>query len=305
MGIFEKFKIGFKKSAINIASGLKEIIVKKEIDDATLDKIEEFLISSDVGIDAASEIKSIISQKKIDPKNDPINEVYDILNKYILELMLPLEKKDFFLKKEKINVILISGVNGVGKTTTIGKLGKIFIQNNNKVLFSACDTFRAAAINQLEEWAKKVDAKIVKSNPGSDPASVAFKAMEFAQNQSIDQVIVDTAGRLQNKKNLMDELKKIGNVIKKNDDTAPHEVILVLDATSGQNIINQLEEFNKLLPVTGIIMTKLDGTAKGGILIAISKKYKVPIVGLGLGEKEDDLQIFEAEKFANAFTQID
>ena len=304
MGIFEKFKIGFKKSAINIASGLKEIIVKKEIDDATLDKIEEFLISSDVGIDAASEIKSIISQKKIDPKNDPINEVYDILNKYILELMLPLEKKDFFLKKEKINVILISGVNGVGKTTTIGKLGKIFIQNNNKVLFSACDTFRAAAIDQLEEWAKKVDAKIVKSNTGSDPASVAFKAMEFAQNQSIDQVIVDTAGRLQNKKNLMDELKKIGNVIKKNDDTAPHEVILVLDATSGQNIINQLEEFNKLLPVTGIIMTKLDGTAKGGILIAISKKYKVPIVGLGLGEKEDDLQIFEAEKFANAFTQI-
>jgi len=304
MGIFEKFKIGFKKSAINIASGLKEIIVKKEIDDATLDKIEEFLISSDVGIDAASEIKSIISQKKIDPKNDPINEVYDILNKYILELMLPLEKKDFFLKKEKINVILISGVNGVGKTTTIGKLGKIFIQNNNKVLFSACDTFRAAAIDQLEEWAKKVDAKIVKSNPGSDPASVAFKAMEFAQNQSIDQVIVDTAGRLQNKKNLMDELKKIGNVIKKNDDTAPHEVILVLDATSGQNIINQLEEFNKLLPITGIIMTKLDGTAKGGILIAISKKYKVPIVGLGLGEKEDDLQIFEAEKFANAFTQI-
>ena len=304
MGIFEKFKIGFKKSAINIASGLKEIIVKKEIDDATLDKIEEFLISSDVGIDAASEIKSIISQKKIDPKNDPINEVYDILNKYILELMLPLEKKDFFLKKEKINVILISGVNGVGKTTTIGKLGKIFIQNNNKVLFSACDTFRAAAIDQLEEWAKKVDAKIVKSNPGSDPASVAFKAMEFAQNQSIDQVIVDTAGRLQNKKNLMDELKKIGNVIKKNDDTAPHEVILILDATSGQNIINQLEEFNKLLPVTGIIMTKLDGTAKGGILIAISKKYKVPIVGLGLGEKEDDLQIFEAEKFANAFTQI-
>ena len=150
----------------------------------------------------------------------------------------------------------------------------------------------------------RVDAKIVKSDPGSDPASVAFKAIEIAQNQSIDQVIVDTAGRLQNKKNLMDELKKIGNVIKKSDETAPHEVILVLDATSGQNIINQLEEFNKLLPITGIIMTKLDGTAKGGILIAISKKYKVPIVGLGLGEKEDDLQIFEAEKFANAFTQV-
>lgn len=304
MGIFEKFKIGFKRSASNIASGLKEIIVKKEIDDATLDKIEEFLIGSDVGIDAASEIKSIIAQKKIDPKNDPIKEVFEILNNYILELMTPLEKRDFFLKKEETNIILVSGVNGVGKTTTIGKLGKIFIQNNNKVLFSACDTFRAAAIDQLEEWANRVDAKIVKSNPGSDPASVAFKAMEIAQSQNIDQVIVDTAGRLQNKKNLMDELKKIGNVIKKSDETAPHEVILVLDATSGQNIINQLEEFNKLLPITGIIMTKLDGTAKGGILIAISKKYKVPIVGLGLGEKEDDLQIFEAEKFASAFTQV-
>ena len=304
MGIFEKFKIGFKRSASNIASGLKEIIIKKEIDDATLDKIEEFLISSDVGIDAASEIKSIIAQKKIDPKNDPIKEVFEILNNYILELMTPLEKRDFFLKKEETNIILVSGVNGVGKTTTIGKLGKIFIQNNNKVLFSACDTFRAAAIDQLEEWANRVDAKIVKSDPGSDPASVAFKAMEIAQSESIDQVIVDTAGRLQNKKNLMDELKKIGKVIKKNDETAPHEVILVLDATSGQNIINQLEEFNKLLPITGIIMTKLDGTAKGGILIAISKKYKVPIVGLGLGEKEDDLQIFEAEKFANAFTQV-
>ena len=304
MGIFEKFKIGFKRSASNIASGLKEIIVKKEIDDTTLDKIEEFLIGSDVGIDAASEIKSIIAQKKIDPKNDPIKEVFEILNNYILELMKPLEKKDFFLKKENTNIILVSGVNGVGKTTTIGKLGKIFIQNNNKVLFSACDTFRAAAIDQLEEWANRVDAKIVKSDPGSDPASVAFKAMEIAQSQNINQVIVDTAGRLQNKKNLMDELKKIGNVIKKSDETAPHEVILVLDATSGQNIINQLEEFNKLLPITGIIMTKLDGTAKGGILIAISKKYKVPIVGLGLGEKEDDLQIFEAEKFASAFTQV-
>ena len=210
MGIFEKFKIGFKRSASNIASGLKEIIVKKEIDDATLDKIEEFLIGSDVGIDAASEIKSIIAQKKIDPKNDPIKEVFEILNNYILELMTPLEKKDFFLKKEKTNIVLVSGVNGVGKTTTIGKLGKIFIQNNNKVLFSACDTFRAAAIDQLEEWANRVDAKIVKSDPGSDPASVAFKAMEIAQSQNIDQVIVDTAGRLQNKKNLMDELKKIG-----------------------------------------------------------------------------------------------
>ena len=303
MGIFEKFKSGFKKSADNIASGLREIIIKKEIDDETLNKIEEFLISSDVGIDAASEIKEIISQNKIDPKKNPVDEINDILKNYIIELMEPLERKDFFHKKEKLNVILVSGVNGVGKTTTIGKIGKIFKSNNNSVLFSACDTFRAAAIDQLEKWAEKVQATIIKSTPGSDPASVAYKSLEHAKNNNVDQVLIDTAGRLQNKKNLMDEFKKIANVIKKRDQAAPQEVILVLDATSGQNIINQLEEFNKIIPLTGLIMTKLDGTAKGGVLIAISKKYKVPIIGLGLGEKEDDLQIFNAEQFANAFIQ--
>ena len=304
MSIFEKFKLGFKKSANNIASGLREIIIKKEIDDKTLNKIEEFLISSDVGVDSASEIKSIISHKKIDPDKNPIHEINNILKNYIVELMEPLEKNDFFEKKQNLNVILVSGVNGVGKTTTIGKIGKIMKNNKNKVLFSACDTFRAAAIDQLEEWSKKVEVTIVKSNPGSDPASVAYKALEIAKNNNFDQVLIDTAGRLQNKKNLMDEFKKIGNVVKKSDETAPHEVILVLDATSGQNIINQLEEFNKIIPITGLIMTKLDGTAKGGILIAISKKYKVPIIGLGLGEKEDDLQIFSAKEFANAFTQF-
>ncbi len=303
MGIFEKFKLGFKKSASNFASGLREIIIKKEIDDKTLDKIEEFLISSDVGIDAASDIKDIIAQKKIDPKEDPISEVNKILKEYIITLMQPLEKKQFFEKKENLNVILIAGVNGVGKTTTIGKIGKIFKENNNEVLFSACDTFRAAAIDQLEKWAEKINVNIIKSSPGSDPASVAYKSLEHAKINNINQVLIDTAGRLQNKKNLMDEFKKIVNVTKKIDKSAPQEAILVLDATSGQNIINQLEEFNKIIPLTGLIMTKLDGTAKGGVLIALSKKYKVPIVGLGLGEKEDDLQIFNAEQFANAFIQ--
>jgi len=304
MGIFEKFKFGFKKSAENIKSGLKEIIVKKEIDDETLNKIEEFLISSDVGIDAASEIKSIIAEKKIDPNNNTVDEINLILKNYILELMTPLERKDFFENKEKLNITLVSGVNGVGKTTTIGKIGKIFKDNGSEVLFSACDTFRAAAIEQLEAWSGKVGVPIVKSDPGSDPASVAYKSIEYAKNNNIKRVLIDTAGRLQNKKNLMDEFKKIANVIKKTDETAPHDVVLVLDATSGQNIINQLEEFNKIIKITGLIMTKLDGTAKGGVLIAISKKYKVPILGLGLGEKEDDLQIFNAEQFADAFTQF-
>ena len=304
MSIFEKFKIGFKKSAENISSGFREILIKKEIDDNSLDKIEEFLISSDVGIDSASEIRNILAQEKIDPSLDIIKEINKILKNYIISSMTPFEKKEFFNKNENLNVVLIAGVNGSGKTTTIGKIAKIFKQNNNKVILSASDTFRAAAIEQLENWANKIGVNIIKSTQGSDPASVAYKAMEFANKNNFNQLIIDTAGRLQNKKNLMEEYKKIANVVKKIDEKAPNEIVLVLDATSGQNILNQVEEFNKIIPLTGLIMTKLDGTAKGGILLALTKKYKIPIIGLGLGEKEDDLQIFDVEKFADAFTQI-
>lgn len=304
MSIFDKFKIGFKKSASSFTSGLRDIIVKKEIDDKTLDQIEEYLIKSDVGLLAAEEIKKIIAQEKIDPKKNTMNEVNIILRSYIINLMKPLENENFFNKKDKLNAILVSGVNGVGKTTTIGKVGKILKSNGSKVMFSACDTFRAAAIEQLESWAKKIDVEITKSIQGSDPASVAYKAVNEAIKNNFNHVLIDTAGRLQNKKNLMEEYKKIANVTKKIDPEAPHDVILVLDATSGQNIINQVEEFNKIIPITGLIMTKLDGTAKGGILLAIAKRYKLPIIALGLGEKEDDLQIFSAEKFAEAFIQI-
>ena len=303
MGIFEKFKSGFKKSASALTSGLREIVVKKEIDDKTLDKIEEYLIKSDVGVKASSEIKVIISNSKIDPKKNITQEINSILVNYIVSIMKPLENSQFFKKKEKINAILIAGVNGVGKTTTIGKISKILKSNGNKVMLAASDTFRAAAIEQLENWAMKINVEITKSSQGSDPASVAYKAIEKAINNNFNQILIDTAGRLQNKKNLMEEYKKIANVAKKIDPNAPHDVILVLDATSGQNVINQVEEFNKIIPITGLIMTKLDGTAKGGILLAVAKKFKLPIIALGLGEKEDDLQIFEAEKFAQAFTQ--
>src|SRR5210317_109404 len=303
MGFFDKFKIGFKKSASAFTSGLMEIIIKKEIEDKTLDQIEEYLIRSDVGVLAAEDIKKIISEKKIDPKKNINDEVNLILKEYIISIMQPLENQKFFQKKEKINAILISGVNGVGKTTTIGKISKILKNNGNKIMLAASDTFRAAAIEQLENWANKVGVEITKSTQGSDPASVAYKAIDEALKNNFDQVLIDTAGRLQNKKNLMEEYKKIANVTKKIDIESPHDVILILDATSGQNVLNQVEEFNKIIPITGIIMTKLDGTAKGGILLAVAKKYKLPIIALGLGEKEDDLQIFEAEKFADAFIQ--
>ena len=303
MSILDKFKISFKKSASAFTSGLRDIIVKKEIDDKTLDQIEEYLIQSDVGLAAAGEIKQIIAREKIDPKKDIMNEVNLILRNYIITLMKPLESETFFKKRKKLSVVLVSGVNGVGKTTTIGKVGKILKSNGSKVMFSACDTFRAAAVEQLENWANKINVQITKSSQGSDPASVAYKAIENSIKGDFNHVLIDTAGRLQNKKNLMEEYKKIANVTKKIDPNAPHDVILVLDATSGQNVINQVEEFNKIIPITGLIMTKLDGTAKGGILLALAKKYKLPMIALGLGEKEDDLQIFNAEKFADAFIQ--
>ena len=304
MGIFEKFKIGLNKSASSFSDGMKNLVIKKKIDEETLNKIEEFLIMSDVGVDVASEIRKIISEKKILPNQDSIMQVNQILLNYIEKLMNPLEKEILNNENVGTKVFLIAGVNGVGKTTTIGKLGKILKNNNKKIIFAATDTFRAAAIEQLENWSKKIDVKIIKSETGSDPASVAFKALEFAIKNNFDYVLIDTAGRLQNKKNLMEEYKKISNVTKKIDPNSPHEVLLILDATTGQNALIQVEEFQKIAPITGIIMTKLDGTAKGGILIALAKKFNLPIIALGLGEKEDDLQIFNSKDFAKALINI-
>ena len=304
MGIFEKFKIGLNKSASSFSDGMKNLVIKKKIDEETLNKIEEFLIMSDVGVEVASEIRKIISEKKILPNQDSIMQVNQILLNYIEKLMNPLEKEILNNENVGTKVFLIAGVNGVGKTTTIGKLGKILKKNNKKIIFAATDTFRAAAIEQLENWSKKIDVKIIKSETGSDPASVAFKALEFAIKNNFDYVLIDTAGRLQNKKNLMEEYKKISNVTKKIDPNSPHEVLLVLDATTGQNALIQVEEFQKIVPITGIIMTKLDGTAKGGILIALAKKFNLPIIALGLGEKEDDLQIFNSKDFAKALINI-
>jgi len=300
MGIFDKFKLGLSKSSKNLSSGLNDFIFKKKIEENELNELEDFLIQSDVGVEVASELKKKFSSTKIDPKKDNKNQVFQIFSDYILEILKPLEKNLENLNKNKPCVILVAGVNGVGKTTTIGKLGKILGKDNKKVLFGAADTFRAAAVNQLESWAKKINAQIIKSDEGTDPASVAYKSLDFAKKNNIDYLIIDTAGRLQNKKNLMDEFKKIINVLKKIDKEAPHETFLILDATTGQSAINQVEEFKKISPITGIIMTKLDGTAKGGILLAIGKKFKLPIMALGMGEEEDDLQIFNAEHFSKA-----
>ena len=300
MKIFDKFKLGLAKSSKNFSSGLNNLVFKKKIDENVLNELEDFLIQSDVGVEIAKELVDKFTNIKIDPKKSSKEEIFKIFSNYIFEILKPLEKNLDKISQNNPSIILIAGVNGVGKTTTIGKLGKILAEKNKKVIFGAADTFRAAAVNQLEVWANKVKADIIKSNEGADPASVAYKTFEYAKKNNFDIAIIDTAGRLQNKKNLMDEFKKITQVVKKIDLEAPHETFIILDATTGQSAINQVEEFQKITPLTGIIMTKLDGTAKGGILLAISKKFRLPIVALGMGEKEDDLQIFDAKYYSEA-----
>ena len=304
MGIFDKFKLGLNKSSKSLSSGLNDLIFKRKIDESMLNELEDFLIQSDVGVESAKELREKFANTKVNPKTSGKDEIYKIFSSYISEILKPLEKNLENINKNKPSVILVAGVNGVGKTTTIGKLGKILGKNNKKIVLGAADTFRAAAVSQLEVWAKKINADIIKSEEGADPASVAYKALDYAKKNNFDYLLIDTAGRLQNKKNLMDEFKKITKVVKKIDLNAPHETFLVLDATTGQNAISQVEEFKKITPITGIIMAKLDSTAKGGILLAIGRKFKLPIIALGMGEKEDDLQTFNSEYFSNALMQF-
>jgi len=304
MSIFDNFKLGLSKSSKNLSSGLNDLIFKKKIDENMLNELEDFLIQSDVGVESAKELREKFANTKVNLKTVGKDEIFKIFSNYVSEILKPLEKNLENINKNKPSVILIAGVNGVGKTTTIGKLGKILGQNNKKIVLGAADTFRAAAVSQLEVWAKRINADIIKSVEGADPASVAYKALDHAKKNNFDYLLIDTAGRLQNKKNLMDEFKKITKVLKKIDSNAPHETFLILDATTGQSAISQVEEFKKISPITGIIMTKLDGTAKGGILLAIGKKFKLPIIALGMGEKEDDLQTFNSEYFSNALMQF-
>jgi len=305
MSLFNKFKIGLGKSSSGLTDGFKNIFSKKNIDEEVLTKFEELIISSDAGVEVAKELRIDFENFKIDKKIEDHKEILKLIAEKMAINLLKYEKDLSLMGNAKSSVIVVSGVNGAGKTTSIGKLGKYFKDNNRSVVFGAADTFRAAAIDQLQVWAAKVKVDIIKSEINSDPASVAFKTAEFAKKNQIDIALIDTAGRLQNKKNLMEEYKKIINVLKKIDPSYPNEVILVLDATTGQNALNQVEEFSKIHDLSGLIITKLDSTAKGGIILAICKKYKLPIVAIGLGEKETDLHPFNAEFFSKALLGIE
>ena len=300
MGLFDKFKLGLGKSSSSLSEGFKNIFSKKAINNSVLTEFEELIISSDAGIDVAKDLRKDFENFKIDKKLEDHTEILKLLADKMAIDLLKYEKDLSLMGNANSSVIVVSGVNGVGKTTTIGKLGKYFKDNNRSIVFGAADTFRAAAIDQLQVWAAKVKVDIIKSEINSDPASVAFKTAEFAKKNQIDIALIDTAGRLHNKKNLMEEYKKIITVLKKIDEKFPNEVILVLDATTGQNALNQVEEFRKIHNITGLIVTKLDSTAKGGIILAICKKYNLPIVAVGMGEKDTDLHPFKAEFFAKA-----
>ncbi len=285
MKLFENFKFS-------------DLFNKKRIDEDLLNKFEELLIESDVGTQIASDLKQNFKKEKIGKEIKDEKEIFNFLGEQISKILSPYEKGLDKLYKGSPSIIVVAGVNGVGKTTTIGKLGKLFKNNGKKIVFGAADTFRAAAVDQLELWSKKIGSDFVKSDLGTDPASVGYKTAKFAEENKSDLAFIDTAGRLQNKKNLMEEYKKIFTVLKKINTEYPHETILVLDATTGQNAINQVEEFKKVSNITGLIITKFDTTAKGGILLAICKKFNIPILAIGMGEKEEDLHEFSSEKFS-------
>lgn len=298
MGLLNKLKKGLFKTRKSLVEDTEKLAKGRKVDDALLEEFEELLIMSDVGPQAADAITEALREKV---KQDRIKNERDLKKAFKEEVRKILkEGHKVVCAGEKPYVVLTVGVNGVGKTTTIGKLARRFTDQGFTVMLAAADTFRAAAMEQLEIWADRAGAYIVKHKSGADPAAVAFDAVQSAKSKDIDIVIIDTAGRLHTKSNLMEELKKIRRVVSKEKSSAPHEVLLVVDATSGQNAINQAKIFSEAVGITGIALTKLDGTAKGGIILAINKELDIPVKLIGVGEAVEDLQDFEPEEFVEA-----
>ncbi len=284
----------------SLKSGLAKVFANQKIDQNTIQDFEDLLITSDVDVETSELITTKLANEKF--SNAPsLEEIQSSLSKIINEIVSTNIKKIDYRNNTKPYVILMVGVNGSGKTTTIAKLANQFQQEKKNVLLVAADTFRAAAAEQLNEWADKIGTDFIRDDDKSDPASVVFKSIEYTNKNNIDVVIIDTAGRLQNKTDLMDQLGKIDRVLKKHDETLPHESIISIDATTGQNALKQVEEFNKFTKITGIIMTKFDSNASGGTLVSISNKTKIPILSIGSGEQISDLIDFDPEQFSNNF----
>lgn len=298
MGLFDKIKSGLQKTRTSVFSKVDSLFkMGTKIDEELFEELLEILVTGDIGIHTAERICEILREKvKKNSAKDP-DEVKRILKEILIDTLSMDAKLNI---ESKPSLILVVGVNGVGKTTTIGKLAANLKNNNMKVILGAADTFRAAAIEQIQIWAERANVDIVRQEEGSDPAAVVFDTISAAKKRNADVIICDTAGRLHNKKNLMDELSKINRIVNRELPESSKEVLLVLDATTGQNAINQAKEFKKATDITGIILTKLDGTAKGGMIFSIMEELKVPVKYIGVGEQIEDLQPFDAENFVNA-----
>jgi fused signal recognition particle receptor len=300
---WQRLSGGLKRTSSSIGGAISDLVSKRKIDAATIEELEELLIRADLGVDVASRIAAAVGQGRYD-KTVSADDVKAILAAQVEAVLAPVAQP-LVIGDAKPFVILVVGVNGSGKTTTIGKLAARLRSEGRNVVLAAGDTFRAAAIEQLKIWGQRTGAKVIAGEQGADAAGLAFDALTAARSDAADVLIVDTAGRLQNKAGLMEELTKIVRVIKKVDASAPHAVLLVLDATVGQNALSQTAEFSKIAGVTGLVMTKLDGTARGGILVALAAKHKLPVHFIGVGEGVDDLAPFAAKDFANAIAGID
>jgi fused signal recognition particle receptor len=297
MGLFQKFRQGLRKTQEKLATEIKRIVARvPKLDAESLEELEAALIATDVGIDTAAKI---VERTKETAKLSDHVDVFAIARAEI-EHELGVTSPGLAKAPQPPTVILLAGVNGTGKTTSTAKLAHLLKEQGNTVLLAACDTFRAAAIEQLKIWGQRVGCEVVAGQYGADSAAIAYDALEAAVNRKVDYLIIDTAGRLHTKKNLMEEMKKMHRSLQKKVSTAPHEVLLVLDSTTGTNALNQAREFHQALGVTGLIVTKLDGTAKGGIVVAIARELKIPVKFIGLGEQADDLQPFDPKQFAEA-----
>lgn len=298
-GWFSRLKQGLGKTSAKLTDGITGLFTKKKLEAATLDDLEDLLIESDLGVATAENIITTLRKGRYD-KDISADDVRAVLKSEVERVLAPVAKPLIVDGSHKPHVILMVGVNGTGKTTTIGKLASQFRAQGKKVMMAAGDTFRAAAIEQLRIWGERTGAKVVSGAAGADAAGLVFDALTKAREEGVDVLLVDTAGRLQNKEGLMEELSKVVRVLQKLDPTAPHDVLLVLDATTGQNALSQVEVFRDRAGVTGLVMTKLDGTARGGILVAISAKHAIPVHAIGVGESVEDLQPFDAGEFAQA-----
>ncbi|MEM9495328.1 MAG: signal recognition particle-docking protein FtsY [Pseudomonadota bacterium] len=303
-GWLSRLRQGLSKSSSKLTEGVAAIFTKRKLDDDAIEELQDLLITADLGVAAATRMTDALAKEKFD-KEVTDQEVRQALATDVTTVLSPLEKPLALSSPTKPHIILMTGVNGAGKTTTIGKLAQKFRDDGKSVMLAAGDTFRAAAIEQLAVWGERTGAPVISRDVGADAAGLAFDAVQQAREDNVDVLIIDTAGRLQNKSALMDELAKIVRVLKKLDPDAPHDVLLVLDATVGQNAVSQADAFREIAGVTGLVMTKLDGTARGGVLVALADKFGLPVHYIGVGESVDDLQPFDAHRFAAALCGVD